>query len=584
MSRNYLLFMPSLIQRNDPPQIAYRSDITSEVYYGRQTNVPATLLVLNKLNVRGEKLSGIIMLCSDQVLNDAVSIESKTQTTYEYYHDTIAAEMRKLGYSETEIDSAFIKFSLNEINPGSWSSMDKVQNEMLDLIGIDNDTCPDETTLFVDYTGGLRSASMLLIFFSKLLESQGVKVEDVFYSNISRTEPGHGDIESCMDTFEIFNYLNAFATENLDELKRVFSRDEDREFGSLIQRTREAQKKNQRGKFSEITDTDRETVYITDEMDILHRIAAKQINDVRSSLTPESEIKSLANDNDSERAAQRVKEHGLDLLMEKGIVTWKSDYYKTSEQIKNAFYAYARYYCSYLDFVRDMLMALDLTKESGDLWKDYLHYTEERYTLIPLQKPRGNIAPAFEKEFDKKYSDLTDEMKLELVRNIRESADNADRILQIVDDYGFKRKCSISAYLNGGKGGFPFANLLNGWSYSRMAGNYWYDDQYKDSLDETMQKICRLSTSERDRFMEIVMNDIKMLVRAFPPVLCDKLFTVRSDSASSFGENVLLMDSIRRERNLFTHDGEKATEDDEKNMNRLIFDFLNWLDGNDNSR
>ena len=249
--------MPSLISRDNPPPIAYRSDETGEIYYGRQTNIPASLLVLNKLNSRGEKLDGLIMLCSDEVLDKAVSIGSKTQTTFEYYRTAISDEMRELGYSEYEIDSLFVKYLLNEINPGSWSSMDKVQTEMFALIGSGNENSANETRLFVDYTGGLRSASMLLVFFSKLLESQGAKVEDVFYSNISRTEPGHGDIESCMDTYRVFDYLNAFAAKNLDELKRVFMQDADEDFGLLIQRTREAQKKNQRGRFSEITDADR---------------------------------------------------------------------------------------------------------------------------------------------------------------------------------------------------------------------------------------------------------------------------------------------------------------------------------------
>lgn len=582
MRRNYLLFMPSLIKRNDPPQIAYRSDVTDKVYYGRQTNVPASLLVLNKLNGRGEKLNGIIMICSDQVLNDAVSVEGKTQTTYEYYHDTIAAEMRQLGYSEIEIDSAFVKFSLNEINPGSWSSMDKVQKEMLDLI--DNDSSADEATLFVDYTGGLRSASMLLVFFSKLLESQGVKVEDVFYSNISSPGLGHGDIESCMDTYHIFNYLNAFATESLDELGRVFSQDEDKEFNSLIQETRRAQKKNKRGKYSEITESDREAVSITEEMDILHRIAAKQINDVRGSLTPESDIRNLAIDNDSERAVQRVKEHGLDLLIKKGIIKWKSDFYNTDKKIKNAFYAYARYYRSYLDFIHAMLLCLDFSKETNELWEEFSDYTERMFKLVPLSKPKGGIAPAHEREFERKFSDVSAELKSKLIINIREGGNDVNKILQIVDNYIFKRDCCISAYLNGGNGGFPFANILNGWSYSRMGGNKWYDDQYKSSLNRKMWNLCRLPTSERERVRGIVVNDICSLAEAFPPVLCEMLFTVREDTIHSFGVNTLLMDSIRLGRNLFTHAGEKTTEDDETRMNQFIFDFLNWLDGNDNAR
>ncbi len=589
MRKNYLLFMPSLISRNNPPRIAYRSDEIDEVYYGFQTNVPASMLVLSKLAHRGEQLNGIIMLCSKEVLNNSVHINGKVITTYDHYAETISERMREFGYNDEDIHSAFVKFPLNEINPGSWSSMDTVQNEMLSLISGDDNAAADEMTLFVDYTGGLRSASMLLVFFSKLLESQGVKVEDVFYSNISKVDSktglGEGKIESCMDTYRVFDYLSAFTAESLDKLDQVFSFDDNEDFRKLIKQTIEAKKKNQRGKYTEITESDRETVSITDKMDILHRIAAKKVNEVRSSLTAENEIRNLAKVNDTERAIQRIKEHGLDMLIEKGIITWNSISYKSSEQVKNAFYAYVRYYRSYLDFAREMLLNLDLSKEPADLWDDYINFTEERYMLIPSPRPKGSVAPAFENEFNKRYSDVVYEMKSNLVKSIRENANNADRIIQIVDEYNNKRKCFISAYLNGGKGGFPFANILNGRTYSRLGYDIWYDEEYKDSLDNRMRIVCGLSTNERESIRGVVArNGISSLASAFPPIMHDKLFTVREDFASLFGVIVLLMDSIRMGRNRFQHEGEKVTDGVERSMNQFVFDFLHWLETSESVR
>lgn len=586
MHKNYLLFMPSLISRDNPPKIVYRTDETDEAYYGLQTNVPASMLVLNKLADRGEKLNGIIMLCSGEVLNNNVQINGKHQTTYEYYTETVSERMRELGYNESETNAAFYKFPLNEINPGSWTSMDKVQNEMLSLISGDDNAAADEITLFVDYTGGLRSASMLLVFFAKLLESQGVIVEDVFYSNISnadaKTGTGEGRIESCMDTYHVFDYLNAFAAKSLDEFKRVFSQDENNDFGRLLNQTKEAQKRNQRGQYSQITESDREAVNITDEMDILHRIAAKQINEVRSSLTPENEINKLKRDNDFERALHRIKEQGLNMLINKGIITWTSTFYRSKDQIINAFYAYAMYYRSYLGFVHEMLLHLDFSKDPDELWTDFINYTEERYTLMPLAEPKGTIVPAFEKEFDNRCSDIALEMKSELVRSIQGCAD-ADSIVQIVDDYNRKRKCFISVYLNGGKGGFPFANILNRWSYSNLGSGRWYDDLYKDSLDKRMNIVCGLNPEQRSAVVKAIINDMSELAIVFPPIICDGLFTVEKSSIPSFGRNVLLMDSIRRGRNNFTHEIEKTTEENESMINRLISDFLDWLDTNESA-
>lgn len=603
MSRNYLLFMPSLIQRNDPPQIAYRSDITSEVYYGRQTNVPATLLVLNKLSVRGEKLNGIIMLCSDQVLNDAVSIEGKTQTTYEYYHDTIAAEMRKLGYSETEIDSAFVKFLLNEINPGSWSSMDKVQNEMLDLIG--NDPSADETTLFVDYTGGLRSASMLLIFFSKLLESQGVKVEDVFYSNISRTEPGHGDIESCMDTYHVFDYLEAFITKDVDRIITLHSRDWGKDdLTEVFIRTKEAQEEIRRENYNYVTDADREAIPVSQGIDILQRLSIEYINKVRENLSVTGAIKESTLKRNVKDASQRIKEHGLEMIIKKGIISWKSSKYSEGDKKKKAFDAYASYYHSYIVFIQKMIKELDFSNRE-QLKADFKTYCEKHYALKPLPYISAagtiNINYLIENEFSYCCRDHQKKLEDALIDEIVSCNGNRTAILDAVKKYQNVRTCYIGAYLGrksnekewGGKKAknrkkpptsFPFANSFGSYTFTNVYGckendkAVWYDQEYKKALRIAIARFYNASDEVRMRSYVAVKDNIINQSRVFSPVVFPGLFTVDEEFVDSFGRYILLMDNLRIGRNMFTHEGENTSEEDESKMAEMIFEFLEWVE------
>ena len=180
MRRNYLLFMPSLMQ-NNCRAIRYTATDSNLIFTGHQTNIPATEYLIDKLAANGEKLDQILLLCSDEVMQQPIvlSAEEPPVTTLTYYIRTISDWMRRYDYTEEEIQGVFFPYALNEINPGDRRSMESVQAVIQERIKGEG-----SKTLYLDYTGGLRSASMLLLLFARMLENEGVKVADVLYSSI----------------------------------------------------------------------------------------------------------------------------------------------------------------------------------------------------------------------------------------------------------------------------------------------------------------------------------------------------------------------------------------------------------------
>lgn len=87
--------------------------------------------------------------------------------------------------------------------------MSEPLKEVKKLFGIETDKSSSEKgNLYIDYTGGARSVSMLIVFFARMLQRDGMTVKKVLYSNIIRGQKINY-IEDCMDTYNLFNLLEA---------------------------------------------------------------------------------------------------------------------------------------------------------------------------------------------------------------------------------------------------------------------------------------------------------------------------------------------------------------------------------------
>ena len=575
MNLNYLLFMPSLMQDNCSP-IEYSAVDTNTVFTGLQTNIPATEYIIDKLASRQEKLQKIILLCSGEVIqkNIVSDMLEAPMTTYEYYVQTISACMAKYGYSETEIKNAFFQINLQNVNPGDRRSMESVQSIILNQIAE-----AEEKHLFLDYTGGLRSASMLLLLFARLLENWDVRVEDVLYSSIYRERDGkrRGQIESCMDTYRLFDYLDAFTNArsgNLNLLGQLTSAKGDTALANAIQSTMEAMKKAQYGKFSEISKSDKDTIPDTGGRNLVDDISIELINIQRVALTPEDSVKGDVTSGNVISATQKIREQGLQMLIEKKYIIWRSELFREKDKQNSAFFAYAHYYRSYLDFVGTMLLQIGNAPYGDLLWDAYQKYINEKYQLLPAVKSNGNISQTLENEFDYVCADTADYLKQALTERIQSNPKNADFIISAVEAYRQERRKYITSYM---QTGFPFANVFKTWSYSKCK-RQWYDESYKEALELGMHRLCDMPDERRVDLIQAAVKDTLILSGLFPPVQFDALFWLKDRNFAGFGEKALLMDSIRTGRNLFTHSGEKVTDEDIKRGNKLVADFITWVE------
>lgn len=68
---NYLLFMMSLMQ-SGRGEVCYEAPGTECLYYGAQTNIPASEYIVDQLSAQQSKLKKIVILCSHEVLHNEI--------------------------------------------------------------------------------------------------------------------------------------------------------------------------------------------------------------------------------------------------------------------------------------------------------------------------------------------------------------------------------------------------------------------------------------------------------------------------------------------------------------------------------
>lgn len=249
--KNYLLFMPSLMRNNAQP-ITYCAGNWETSYEGKQTNEALTKYLCHRLALNGEKLEKIFMLCTPEVLSQPVEAAGG-KSSYAYYRDQAAAYMvKKCGYSEAEAESVFYPIPYT---PGAnISHEDAVIREVIERI---TENAGDENgSLYVDFTGGIRSAAMALVFACRIAEDQGVHVERVLYSNISKEQAGCGMIEDCTHTYNAFRQLEAALRAELGdydkaiEMRGAFDGADQDAFADQVKQKKELEKKDQFNDFA----------------------------------------------------------------------------------------------------------------------------------------------------------------------------------------------------------------------------------------------------------------------------------------------------------------------------------------------
>lgn len=197
MYYNYLLFVPSLLSRTETMKYKVMIEDAKDdfpEYEGIQTNEAMTKFAIDYLEKSGEALNKIIMLCTKEVQEERMEAIGN-RTTLEFYIDAI---------KEYTKDKKEIAFEVVDYLPQNNENENQIMAALERIIQPDEET-EAKKRLYVDFTGGSRSAALTLVFASRILDKAGVSVEKIFYSNIKRQNGQFvGSIEECTQTYYIF--------------------------------------------------------------------------------------------------------------------------------------------------------------------------------------------------------------------------------------------------------------------------------------------------------------------------------------------------------------------------------------------
>lgn len=267
-NENYLLFVPSLMSRDQV--IHYKVTGWENEYLGMQTNEAVTKYLIDYLESKGAKLDKIIMLCSDEVKNQELKLDQVSgRTTLEYYKGVILDFYKSKGCENIDAEGLFEIIPYIPKNDGEPEEIVEPLKKVLQITGEGENVSGKH--LFVDFTGGLRSAALLLLFACRILQKRGVEVEKILYSQIyPRTD--QGALEECTKTYRLFGHFEAALageygdTERLqEEAKNI----EDEEERKMIQEVIKLSEKNQtaikRNQNEESRRTSKEVVKKLDE-------------------------------------------------------------------------------------------------------------------------------------------------------------------------------------------------------------------------------------------------------------------------------------------------------------------------------
>ncbi len=566
---NYLFFMPSLLTKTQ--ELVYQPncddnckefyDILDKGFTGIQTNVAATKYIIAHLLKCGQKLDKILMLCSEEVLSTTIESEpiatsEEPISTYEYYKRTISEWAFKHGYLEEEIEGLFAPLHLENLNPGSWSQMDNTLKSFIQEVGVSS-TSKDK--LFIDYTGGNRSASMIMLAVARFLECKGIKVEKVLYSNIT----GSNNINKIEDCIETYKLLSAIGKDS-DALLKIYkeSGKTDQTVIDSVQATEDAYLMNRNGQNEAVFEDVKKTIKKKSDSFTEEKVV-DNLNNVRKTLTLEGTILDSIEKKNAKRASELLREKIIEILEKKGIISWKKrDDGSLRIDKKNqptVFYAFCKYYASFLKYVYTMLQKI---YNEADLWSAFEEYLTTSMQLNQAKKPFTNVHWSIDKDFGMAYPDIVKSEGEKLSVKIHNVCDvqplNVNDILDEIKHYQDKTSRYKYSYFFSEPWGFPFANYFNNRSYTVVYHNgrkQLMSALYIENLEKLIEWLSAKSDDKKSETIYKWLNDEDEFYKQFQPLYLKSLFYVDKTKISKldWAKLIILLDANRDARNAFVH-------------------------------
>ena len=203
MSVNYLLLVASLVNERATPEniFYYKGAECDKVFSGVQTNIAPAEYVHSILEREGESLEKIIILCSKEVLEKPLP-NFDEETSLQIFKRAVSSFSENSSRPLTEDDFVIIPHDVS-----GKSSVKQIYDKLNDVLFANPER---EKKLFIDLTGGARTATLALLFAARVFQNAGASVGGVYYGNItgnagSLEKPA--TIEACTEIYDTFLLL-----------------------------------------------------------------------------------------------------------------------------------------------------------------------------------------------------------------------------------------------------------------------------------------------------------------------------------------------------------------------------------------
>lgn len=518
--KNYLLFVPSRLIAN-PQSISYRVEGQETSYTGMQTNEAVTKYLVDYLDRKNMKLDKVIMLCTEEVQNEKMSVIGG-QTTLEYYQNTICESLAQNNRynSNTSLKDLF------EVVP--YSVADYEVNEVrkpLDKIMRITEEGEEASRkhLYVDFTGGPRSAALTLVFTCRILQRSGVEVEKILYSNIiSSDSEKFGKIEECTNVYNVFAKLEAAEAADhgdISKMIKVANKEGNKEVTETLkyyeQRMAKREEADQMNQLDAMVDASREVVKAKAKMDdqkgsleidLLSKTLTDQVKSTEKLLgNPECRelirMEELLENKKYDKALNIFREKAIKMLIDFGIIENNPEKHNLENTITNELMAAYCYYETPMEF--------KISKKNGTIKKTFMDAVWDYVKLLNESPERDPVDILNER--NGRFYDLKEYMKEIPVDKLPKGFAHNNRSQYVCNQ-------SILPYLkqeDGGSAdvsrlieqyqkmervymgyGFPFACTYSTWFFDG------YQKIYRDNMKlgaTILQKFFHGTTDERMR-------------------------------------------------------------------------------------
>ena len=234
MSYNIVTFLSDYKNSPNITTQQYESDfINGFKEQGYHTNDAPLKNLLHYIFEKGEKIDKVFFIVTGKVINNKISISDKdfvcnliNKKEFDNVIERTKFVIRDFCNKKNIQEPTFqrIKYHLESVisSVKSMYKHDEIANNIVEEIKKNIGTGSDDRVL-IDYTGGTRDVSLLMVSLIRFLESIDIKCEKVVYSNNNIYPPTVSDITNIYGMFDVVSGVDEFITSGkVTTLSRVF--------------------------------------------------------------------------------------------------------------------------------------------------------------------------------------------------------------------------------------------------------------------------------------------------------------------------------------------------------------------------